>query len=147
MLVDFGLYANHYTSDMTRLFYYGNVPHELQRRAAEMLKLVNALIPLCTPQRKIADIQKVADETTKSLGFGLKLAHTFGHGVGLEVHEAPFVANNPTLEEGMIVTIEPGFYQEGLGGVRIEEMVLVAEKPELLTSKLPQDVIVVDFYN
>lgn len=135
-LIDIGFYLNHYTSDMTRLFAYGTPPEPLLERVDKMLQMVDQLIALCYPGQPIAEIQKMADTLHCKWGFGDKMAHTFGHGVGLEVHEGPFVSDKTTLEKGMVITIEPGIYQEGLGGARVEEMVLVDTPPVVLTSGL-----------
>ncbi|MCL2740288.1 MAG: M24 family metallopeptidase, partial [Oscillospiraceae bacterium] len=70
-----------------------------------------------------------AREVIKNAGYGDEFVHSLGHGVGLDIHEEPRISKNSdyTLEEGMVITIEPGIYIEGLGGIRIEDMVLVTK--------------------
>jgi Xaa-Pro aminopeptidase len=72
----------------------------------------------------------------REYGYEEYFVHSTGHGIGLDVHEPPQISNksNDTLKNGMVVTVEPGIYIPGWGGVRIEDMVLVGKKPEVLTN-------------
>ena len=83
------------------------------------------------------DADALARDYIDRLGFGSAFGHSLGHGIGLEVHEAPRLAKTATtlLPAGAVVTIEPGIYLEGWGGVRIEDdVVLTSERPEVLST-------------
>ena len=89
------------------------------------------------------EIDAVARRSIEAAGFGNYFLHGLGHGVGLEIHEPPFLSprGRGTLEEGMVFTIEPGVYLENLGGVRLESLVyLDRQGPEVL-SEMPKDLI------
>ncbi len=79
------------------------------------------------PGVKASDLDKIARDYISQKGYGKFFNHSLGHGVGIEIHEYPFISpfNKDVLKEGMIFTIEPGIYLPGTGGVRLEDMVLV----------------------
>ena len=86
--------------------------------------------------RKAAQIDRIARDEIERAGYGRRFIHSTGHGVGVEIHEAPWVspASTETLEPGMVITVEPGIYLEGWGGVRIEDTLLVTKTGyEILT--------------
>jgi Xaa-Pro aminopeptidase len=128
IVVDFGAESNGYFSDMTRTLYLGK---RLTGKKREIFDAVRdaqaAAIDAVRPGITFAEIDKTARDVIKKAGFGDYFGHGTGHGIGLEVHEAPYVApgNRKIVEEGMIFTVEPGIYLPGLCGVRIEDMVSV----------------------
>ncbi|MGI8693217.1 MAG: M24 family metallopeptidase [Geodermatophilaceae bacterium] len=133
---DFGALYGGYHSDMTRTYVLGQ-PAEWQR---EIYAVVHEAQRLGTAALSIAaDVRHVdaaARDHVRASGYGEEFGHGLGHGVGLEIHEAPAVSylGAGTLAERMTVTVEPGVYLEGRGGVRIEDILVVrAEGPELLT--------------
>jgi Xaa-Pro dipeptidase len=135
-ILDFGLVYRGYTSDVTMTFARG----PLSARQEEMLSLVeeaSALgIAAVKPGARGSDIGKAVDAFFGSHGFAMP--HNLGHGVGLEAHEAPSLSakdeNTWVLEPGMIVTVEPGLYENGAGGCRLENDILVtADGGETLT--------------
>jgi len=93
------------------------------------------------PGVRASDIDKVVRKYISSKGFGRSFLHSLGHGVGLEIHEAPRVSATSAarLERGMVFTVEPGIYIKGLGGMRLEDMVLVTENGcEVMTDDIPK---------
>lgn len=126
-----------YVSDCTRTFATGELPDELARayevcRAAQQAGL-DAVRPGVTGREADAAARKVIDEA----GFGEHFGHGLGHGLGLLVHESPRLSqeSEDTLEVRNVVTVEPGIYLPGLGGIRIEDLVIVRDDgPEILTT-------------
>ncbi len=136
VVVDFGAQANGYCSDCTRTLALG----ELDERQREVWHAVReaqlAGLGVVAPGRPAADVDAAARELLRKRGFVEEFSHSVGHGVGLEVHELPGVSarSEEVLAAGMIITVEPGVYIKGWGGVRLEELVLVTEDgPQALT--------------
>ena len=141
VLVDMGVKLDGYCSDMTRNVVPrtrgARVP-SLYRKVYDLVLEANrAAIAAVRPGVTGRALDKVARDIIKKGGFGKCFGHSLGHGVGLEIHEAPTASKKSgwTLRPGMFVTIEPGIYLEGNLGVRIEDLVLVTEDGcEVLTS-------------
>jgi Xaa-Pro aminopeptidase len=136
ILFDFGAVTEGYCSDITRTVVLGQAT-ERQREVYEIVREANALASgaLRVGMRGIA-ADAVAREYIDARGYGEAFGHSLGHGIGLEVHESPRLArsNDVPLASGVVVTIEPGIYLAGWGGVRIEDDVLVtADGPRVLT--------------
>jgi Xaa-Pro aminopeptidase len=128
VIVDTGLKHKRYNSDVTRTFCFGL--NRAEERMVESCRNIQAeLIDMARPGISFSKIQKRYEGSLKFLGY--QLMHSFGHGVGLGVHERP--RGNDILEKGMVITVEPGIYRKGVGGCRIEDMVLVKDKPEVLS--------------
>jgi Xaa-Pro aminopeptidase len=146
VVVDTGARVDGYCSDITRTFAAGEPPDDLRRvyevvLAAQLAGLA-AVRPGAHGQR---DVDAAARAVITEAGHGEQFGHGTGHGVGLEVHEAPSLGRTrgDRLEEGMICTVEPGIYVEGLAGVRIEDTVVVtATGAERLTT-YPKDLQVI----
>ncbi len=134
--MDFGALVDGYHSDMTRTVVLGR-PAEWQRELYELVRSAQAAG--CEAVRTGADVRDVdghARTVISDAGYGEQFLHGLGHGVGLEVHEAPALSprGDGTIEDGMAVTVEPGVYLPGRGGVRIEDTLVVRPAaPELLT--------------
>ena len=136
VVVDAGCTVNGYCSDCTRTFATGPLPAELDEAYAVTLRAQLASLEAVVPGADGTAVDSVARSIIEDAGLGDHFGHGLGHGVGLEVHEAPWL--NPDLEStlavGNVVTVEPGVYLEGLGGIRIEDLVIVTEDgPEVLT--------------
>lgn len=135
--------SSHYYGDMTRTVMLG-VPNEDQKRMYDcVLECQKKLISQVRPGISTKSLMDFAVKFFEANGYGLKrtqdgyegFIHSVGHGIGLDLHEYPSVGNRDiTLLPGMVITIEPGLYYKGIGGVRIEDDVLVTENGfELLT--------------
>jgi Xaa-Pro aminopeptidase len=137
VVIDAGAMVDGYCADCTRTFATGSLPEEL--RSAYTTCLEGQLAGLEAVRAGVTgvDADAAAREKIEAAGLGEKFGHGLGHGVGLEVHEAPRLSreSTDTLAAGNVVTVEPGVYLEGLGGIRIEDLVIVTDgEPEILTS-------------
>ena len=137
VVVDAGATVDGYCADCTRTFATGSLPDEL--RSAYTTCLEGQLAGLEAVRAGVTGVEAdaAAREKIEAAGLGDKFGHGLGHGVGLEVHEAPRLSreSTDTLAAGNVVTVEPGVYLEGLGGIRIEDLVIVTGgEPEILTS-------------
>jgi Xaa-Pro aminopeptidase len=123
LLLDFGARVGGYCSDITRTFVVGRASAE-QREVYEVVRLANERATRAVrPGMTGRDADGVARGYIHDRGFGDLFGHSLGHGIGLEVHEAPRLAKTAegALVEGAVVTVEPGIYRPGWGGVRIED--------------------------
>nr|MCU0617778.1 aminopeptidase P family protein [Gemmatimonadaceae bacterium] len=137
VLLDFGAVAEGYCSDITRTVVLGRATAE-QREIYDIVREANARASAAIrPGMRGADADALAREYIDARGFGDAFGHSLGHGIGLEVHEGPRLARTAdgVLPEGAVVTIEPGIYRPGWGGIRIEDDVLLrAGGAEILTT-------------
>ncbi|MBD3378945.1 MAG: M24 family metallopeptidase [Candidatus Omnitrophica bacterium] len=130
LLVDFGLIYNGYCSDLTRIYYKGRINRQIGGFLKAVRKARDEAIARIRPGVMISTVAAHVNNIIKEEGFGPYLLHGLGHGLGLEVHERPYIGIScrERFRKGMVVTVEPGLYLKGLGGVRIEDMVLVTAK-------------------
>jgi Xaa-Pro aminopeptidase len=127
VVCDFGVILSGYCSDQTRTVWVGPVP-ENARLAYEAVKDAQlAAIDVVRPGIAVGEVDAAARKVLRKAGLGRYFTHSTGHGVGLEIHEVPRVADGQReiLQPGMVITIEPGVYFPGKWGVRIEDMVAV----------------------
>jgi Xaa-Pro aminopeptidase len=138
VVADFGARVDGYCSDCTRTLATGkNLPRELRRAYDVCLEAQLAACAQIRPGMTGNDADAIARDVIAAAGFGDAFGHGLGHGVGIAVHEAPRLAqgSEDVLEAGNVVTIEPGIYLPGVGGVRIEDLAVVRDDGlELLTS-------------
>jgi Xaa-Pro aminopeptidase len=129
VLVDWGADAGHYMSDLTRVLVTGKISPKLERIYGVVLAAQEQAIAAIRPGRTCHEVDLVARTVIGKAGFAKNFGHGLGHGIGLEIHEAPRLAAKASLklEPGMVVTVEPGIYLPGWGGVRIEDDVLVTK--------------------
>lgn len=132
VLIDIGVVLNHYHSDMTRTLFFGKPSKQMQTIYQIVHEAFNRALALAKPGVKIGDVDQAARGWIAEQGFGEHFTHGLGHGVGLEIHESPRVrsigldAYRP-LKEGMVITIEPGIYLPGIGGVRLEDTIVITQ--------------------
>jgi Xaa-Pro aminopeptidase len=129
VVCDFGVILHGYCSDQTRTVWVG-APSKEARHAYESVREAQlAAIATVRPGVTVGEVDAAARKVLRKAGLGRYFTHSTGHGVGLEIHEAPRVAagQREVLEPGMVITIEPGVYFPGKWGVRIEDMVAVNE--------------------
>jgi Xaa-Pro aminopeptidase len=137
VLVDWGATARHYKSDLTRVLVTGRISPKLERIYGVVLEAQEQAIAAIRPGVTGREVDAVARKVITDAGFGKQFGHGLGHGIGLDIHEAPRLnsANDKPLKPGMVVTVEPGIYLPGWGGVRIEDDILVTKSGhEVLTS-------------
>jgi len=129
VLIDMGCIYNGYCSDLTRTFFVGKQTKE-QQKIWNIVKLAHdEALKNVKPGIKASEIDLFARNTIKQAGYEKYFIHTTGHGVGMDIHEAPTIGekSQSVLKEGMIITIEPGIYLQNKFGVRIEDTVLVTK--------------------
>lgn len=138
LLLDYGCVVDGYHSDMTRTVWRGaHVDHTMARVHQAVLESNQAGIAAVQPGVTGDDVDEVCRAVLREYGYEDAFVHSTGHGVGVEIHEDPRLAKgaDDVLEVGHVVTVEPGVYLPGIGGVRVEDMVLVtADGPDVLTS-------------
>ncbi len=127
ILFDWGARVGMYCSDLTRMVFVGRVLPKLAKIYAIVLDAQVSATQAIRPGARMCDVDKVARRLIKKAGYGKEFNHGLGHGLGLDVHEPPSLSwrSDEACTEGMVVTVEPGIYLPGVGGVRIEDEVLV----------------------
>jgi Xaa-Pro aminopeptidase len=133
---DLGARVRGYASDITRTYFVKAMETKARELYDVVLAALEAGVAAVRPGALGRDVDRAARSVIDAAGYGDAFSHGTGHGVGLEVHEAPSLnaESEDVLEEGMVVTVEPGIYVPGFGGVRLEETVVVtAEGPRRLT--------------
>jgi Xaa-Pro aminopeptidase len=145
LLIDWGVSYKGYTSDMTRTLLVGNVTPRMREIYQIVLDAQQAAIDRIRPGVSGKDVDLAARNLIKKAGFGKYFGHSVGHGIGRLVHESPFMRSTKgavveELRAGMVVTVEPGIYLPGEGGVRIEDDVLVTQTGHEVLSSMPRDI-------
>lgn len=144
--LDFGAYFDGYVSDMTRTFSMGDNVDKRLLNVYQVVKEAKELaIQAIKPGVTTFEIDAIARNYICQKGYGDYFTHGTGHGIGIDIHEAPSVSykSNETLEVGMVITVEPGIYIEGLGGVRIEDDILVTNEGYENLMKITSELITI----
>ncbi len=129
IVIDMGLVLDGYCSDMTRTIVLGTVPPFWRRIFRIVRQAQKEALAVLAADMTGREVDSAARNVIRAAGFGPQFGHALGHGVGLAVHEAPRISklSRARLRPGMVVTIEPGIYLEGKGGVRLENMAVVTD--------------------
>ena len=145
VIADFGVSIGGYCSDCTRTLATGELPRELRTIYELCLEAQLAAVAGIRPGMSGVEADRLARDVIEAGGYGEQFGHGLGHGVGLQVHEAPILSreSRDTLEEGQVITIEPGIYLPGVGGVRIEDLAVVGSDGVELLSSFPKELIAV----
>ncbi|MFH1684456.1 MAG: M24 family metallopeptidase [Candidatus Margulisiibacteriota bacterium] len=129
VVIDFGAVYNGYRSDITRTIVVGKPSARQKNIYRVVLAAQKEAIKAVKAGQACFEVDKAAREYIGKKGFGKYFVHSTGHGIGKKVHQAPKISkrNRRRLKKGMVITIEPGIYIKGWGGVRIEDMVLATK--------------------
>lgn len=132
VLMDIGVTKEHYHSDMTRVVFFGSPVPQLKEIHGVVENAVKAALAYLRPGTFLKDLDAAARAVLSKAGYEAYFTHSLGHGIGLEIHEYPLVKSgapygNVPLQEGMVITIEPGIYLPGIGGVRLEDTVVITK--------------------
>jgi Xaa-Pro aminopeptidase len=144
--LDVGARLDGYCSDCTRTWATGELPDDLAEAYGLVLRAQREALDAVRPGPEGREVDAVAREIITAAGHGEHFGHGLGHGVGMEVHEAPRLARTGTdpLVAGNVVTVEPGVYLPGRGGVRIEDLVVVTDEGRRVLSGTTKELVNVD---
>ena len=140
LLTDWGAQWQLYKSDLTRVLITGKISTKLRRVYEVVLNAQTRAIAAIRPGVATTEIDAAARSAMTEAGLNRRFNHGIGHGFGLEIHESPRMTrkNTATLEAGMVVTVEPGVYIPGWGGIRIEDDILVTRRGHEVLTSLPK---------
>jgi Xaa-Pro aminopeptidase len=143
VVLDLGAILAHYCSDITRTVYVGRAPARVKQWYRAVLEAQIAAIAAVRAGASCGDVDAAARQVLAGYKLDRLFTHSTGHGLGLEVHEDPRVARGQKalLEPGFVVTIEPGIYMPGVGGIRIEDDVAVHSGNTEVLTRIPRDLI------
>ena len=138
ILFDWGARCAGYCSDLTRVVFVDSIPPKIGEIYKIVLESQMAGIEAVRPGARMCDVDAVSRKIIADAGYAKEFGHGLGHGLGLDVHESPSLSwrSKEELQPGMLVTVEPGIYLPGIGGVRIEDDVLVTTKGRKVLTKL-----------
>ena len=144
ILIDAGAPYRFYQSDMTRTVFFRDVSREMERIYNVVLEANLAGIDAVRPGRPAHEVDAACRAVIEKNGYGPYFTHRTGHGIGLQLHEAPSISphSDTVLQEGMVFSIEPGIYIPTAGGVRIEDLVAVTSNGVQVLNRLPKGLTV-----
>jgi len=143
VVLDLGVILGHYCSDITRTVYVGRAPRRIREWYRAVQEANEAAVDAVKAGVSCGDVDAAARELLRRRGLDQYFVHSTGHGLGLEVHESPRIARGQSirLEAGNVITIEPGVYVEGVGGIRIEDDVVVGNHGNEVLTRISRDLI------
>ncbi|MGI9601444.1 MAG: M24 family metallopeptidase [Acidimicrobiales bacterium] len=144
VIIDVGAVVDGYRSDMTRSFSIGRPEGDAARMLEVVTEAQAAATAMVAAGAEIADVDRTARAVIDEAGWAELFAHGTGHGVGLDIHEAPSVSGRATdtLQPGHCITVEPGVYRAGFGGVRVEDLLVVTETGATPLTTAPKEPVV-----
>ncbi len=146
VVMDIGAGMDGYSSDMTRMASMGPASDEYHKIHSIVEAAVQAALTAAKPGVKAHVVDDAARQVIADAGFGEYFVHRTGHGMGVEVHETPYITSSSqtVLDEGMVFSIEPGIYLPGKFGLRLEDIVILREDGPEIFSQLPRDLQVIN---
>jgi Xaa-Pro dipeptidase len=145
VLIDTGCRTGGYPSDMTRMGYFGSKPEGYDEIHTIVDQAVQAALAAAVPGVPAKIVDKAARDVITAAGYGDKFLHRTGHGLGIDIHEAPYITgtSETMLDEGMVFSIEPGIYLQGRFGLRLEEIVIIRDGKAKIFSEMPRAAVAV----
>ena len=143
VLVDWGAVASGYRSDSTRTWWWGSAPPSSFRKHLEaVMEAQSEAMDMVAPGVEAWEIDNASRRVLSKYGLSKYFIHGLGHGVGIDIHEAPYLrpGSKTILEPGMVITIEPGIYMSGLYGIRIEDMIVVTKRGYRRLTRLAREI-------
>jgi Xaa-Pro aminopeptidase len=146
IVIDMGCVYQGYCSDLTRTLVVGKPDAKQLEIYNTVLKAQLAALEALRPGLTGKEVDTIAREIIKEAGYDRNFGHSLGHGVGLEIHEEPRLSqyNEEPLAPGVVVTVEPGIYLPGWGGVRIEDLVVVTDEGCDILTNMTKELIVIE---
>jgi Xaa-Pro dipeptidase len=143
VLIDTGCRLNGYPSDMTRMGYFQSAPEGYGQIHSIVDRAVEAALKAAVSGVKASEVDKAARDVITAAGYGDKFLHRTGHGLGIDIHEAPYITgtSETVLDEGMVFSIEPGIYLQGQFGLRLEEIVIIRNGKAEIFSEMPRTAV------
>jgi len=140
VLIDTGARFENYPSDMTRVGFFGAAPEGYGQIHSILDRAVEAALAAARPGARASAVDKAARDVIAAAGYGANFLHRTGHGLGIDVHEAPYITatSEVVLDEGMVFSIEPGIYLQGRFGLRLEEIVIIRNGKAEILSAMPR---------
>lgn len=143
VLIDTGGRIDGYPSDMTRVGFFGSAPAGYGQVHSILDRAVEAAIAAAKPGVPASAVDKAARDIITAAGYGPNFLHRTGHGLGIDIHEAPYITatSDTVLDEGMVFSIEPGIYLQGQFGLRLEEIVIIRNGKAEILSDMPRTAV------
>lgn len=143
VLIDTGGRIEGYPSDMTRVGYCGSAPEGFGQVHSILDRAVDAAIAAAVPGATASQVDNAARDVITAAGYGPNFLHRTGHGLGIDIHEAPYITatSDTVLDEGMVFSIEPGIYLQGQFGLRLEEIVIIRNGRAEILSAMPRTAV------
>ena len=146
VVIDIGGKQNSFNSDITRMAIVGELPENFHQVHSIVNEAVKSALATAVPGVRACVVDNAARDVIANSGYGEYFVHRTGHGLGLEVHEPPYIMSSSEiiLEEGMVFSIEPGIYLPGKFGIRLEEIIILQKDGPEILSQLSRDYVICD---